>query len=117
MPFRTRIRPFVDAELIQARRMRVVQDYDAEFHYLERAHILGQASTIEHVRVHALMFAWALRQRKTRELFGQVLRIIGAATKTALGMVPIGNTGGSNVSPFKPMPIPADLQRILDSAS
>jgi hypothetical protein len=116
MPFRTRIRPFVDAELIQARAMRVARDYSAEFQHLERAHILGQASTIEHVRVHALMFAWALRQRRTRELFGQAIRIIGAATKTVFGLVPVGNTGGSDVSPFKPMPIPADLKRILDWA-
>ena len=116
MPFRTRIRPFVEAELIQARDMRLAQNYDVEFHHLERAHILGQASTIEHVRVHALMLVWALRQRRLRELFGQVIRIIGAATKTIFGLVPIGNTGGSNVSPFKPMPIPTDLKRILDSA-
>lgn len=68
------------------------------------------------VRIHALMFAWALRQRKARELAGQVLRIIGAATKTIFGLVPVGNTGGSDVSPFKPMAIPTDLRRILDSA-
>ena len=116
MLFRTRIRPFVDSELAQARQMRVAQDYSGEFHHLERAHILGHASTVEHVRVHALMFAWALRQRKIRELFGQMLRIIGAATKTIFGLVPIGNTGGSNVSPFKPMPITTDLKTILDSA-
>ncbi|MFO0334489.1 MAG: DUF3703 domain-containing protein [Pseudomonadota bacterium] len=95
--------------------MRAARDYRTEFHHLERAHFLGQTSTIEHVRVHALMFAWALRQRNIRELIGQLLRIVGAATKTVFGLVPVGNTGGSNVSPFEPMPIPADLQRILDS--
>jgi len=115
MKFQSRIRPFVDAELIQSRQMRSSCDYRAEFHHLERAHVLAQGSTVEHVRVHVLMFVWALRQRKTRELFGQVVRIIGAATKTAFGLVPVGNTGGSNVSPFKPMPIPPDLKRILDS--
>lgn len=116
MSFRSRIRPLVDVEVAQAHQRRLAQDYRAEFHHLERAHILGQASTIEHVRVHALMFAWALRQRKARELAGQVLRIIGAATKTIFGLVPVGNTGGSDVSPFKPMAIPTDLRRILDSA-
>ena len=115
MLFRSRIRPLVDTELAQARQMRVAKNYSAEFHHLERAHIIGQASTIEHVRVHALMFAWALRQRKASEVMGQILRIIGAATKTIFGLVPIGNTGGSNVSPFKPMPIPTDLKKILDS--
>lgn len=115
MSFRFRIRPFVDAELKSAEQMRLAGDYRAEFHHLERAHVLGQTSTVEHVRVHALMFLWALRQRQPRELIGQVIRIIGAATKTTFGLVPKGNTGGSHVSPFKRMEIPADLSRILDS--
>jgi len=42
---------------------------------------------------------------------------IGAATKTAVGLIPTGNTGVSNVSPFKRMPIPEDLADILASAS
>ena len=116
MSFQSRIRPFVESERAQARQMRAAKDYRIEFHHLERAHILGQASTIEHVRVHAMMLAWALRQRDTREIFGQVVRIVGAATKTVFGLVPVGNTGGSNVSPFKPMVIPEDLRHILDAA-
>jgi hypothetical protein len=31
-----------------------------------------------------------------------------------IGRVPTGNTGGANVSPEQPMPIPADLQRLLN---
>ena len=31
--------------------------------------------------------------------------------------VPLGNTGGTNVSPFKPMPIPDDLKRFLSKAA
>jgi hypothetical protein len=115
MSFRFRIRPFVDAELKSAEQMRLAGDHRAEFRHLERAHVLGQASTVEHVRIHALMFLWALRQRQPRELVGQLFRIIGAATKTTLGLFPRGNTGGSNVSPFKRMEIPTDLSRILDS--
>ena len=115
--FRSRIRPFVDAELDDARRMRRSRDERAEFRHLERAHVLGQASTIEHVRVHALMFAWALRRRRTREALGQAVRIVGAATKTIFGLVPVGNTGGSDVSPFLSMEVPRDLRRILDSVA
>jgi hypothetical protein len=33
-----------------------------------------------------------LRQRDGKAIAGQVLRIVGAATKTAFGLVPIGNT-------------------------
>jgi hypothetical protein len=115
MSFRFRIRPFVDTELQSAEQMRLAGDHLAEFHHLERAHVLGQASTVEHVRIHALMFLWALRQRQPRELVGQVVRMVGAATKTTFGLVPKGNTGGSNVSPFKSMEIPTDLSRILES--
>jgi len=113
--FRFRIRPFVDAELRFAQQMRLAGDHLAEFHHLERAHVLGQASTIEHTRVHVLMFLWALRQYQPGEMAGQVVRILGAATKTIFGLVPSGNTGGSNVSPFKSMAISPDLRRILDT--
>ena len=115
MSFRFRIRPFIDAELKSAEQMRLAGNHLAEFHHLERAHVLGQASTIEHTRVHVLMLLWALRQRQPGELVGQLVRMVGAATKTTFGFVPKGNTGGSNVSPFKRMEIPTDLSRILDS--
>jgi hypothetical protein len=29
--------------------------------------------------------------------------------------VPVGNTGGANVSAARPMPVPSDLQAILDA--
>ena len=35
-------------------------------------------------------------------------------TSTGVGVVPVGNTGGSNVSMFKRMPIAPELQRIID---
>lgn len=40
----------------------------------------------------------------------------GAATKTAIGLVPQDNTGGANVSPFKRMPIPPDLAAVTHKA-
>lgn len=87
------------------------------FHRLERAHVLSQASTREHVRVHWHMLIWGFRQRRRREVFGQILRIVGAATKTALGLVPSGNTGGANVSPFKSLPVSEDLAVIISSSA
>src|SRR4051812_9911036 len=83
------------------------------FAYLERAHILAQHATCQHVRVHWRMLRWAMRQRDVREGLGQLVRIVGAACKTPMGLVPRGNTGGANVSPFRPMPIPADLAALL----
>jgi hypothetical protein len=87
-----------------------------QFAHLERAHVLGQTSTYWHLVTHARMAQWAIRNRSVGELLGQLTRILGAAVATPLGWVPIGNTGGSNVSPFKPMPISADLAADIESA-
>lgn len=118
--FAQRIRPQVDAELRTAT-SKDASDPQAAFLHLERAHVLGQASTREHVRVHAQMLLWAVRHRDLREGLGQVMRLFGAASKTVFGWVPSGNTGGARVSPFRPMPIPEDLAGIIrrarDSAS
>ena len=63
------------------------------------------------------MLCWGLRQRDAKEIAGQVLRIVGAATKTAFGLVPTGNTGGANISPLKRMPVSGDLAEILAAAT
>ena len=108
--FARNIRPFVEAELQTAAVLALQGQSQPAFTHLERAHVLGQASTSHHVRVHWRMFLWGLQQRNAKECLGQLLRIVGAATKTAFGLVPHGNTGGANVSPFKPMPLPPELE-------
>lgn len=114
--FGTRIRPAVDAELQAATIADNAGHAQMSFRHLERAHVLGQASTVQHVRVHVRMLVWGVRQRSAREVLGQLLRIAGAATKTAIGWVPAGNTGGANVSPIRSLPIPEDLRRTIDRA-
>lgn len=114
--FAHRIATYVDAEIATAERLEASGEATKSFRHLERAHVLGQASTFHHVRVHVLMLRWSLRHRVWAEARGQLLRIVGAATKTALGWVPTGNTGGSNVSPFKPLPVPDDLATMISRA-
>ncbi len=63
------------------------------------------------------MLSWAVRQNDRREVFGQLFRIVGASTKTAIGLIPEGNTGGSNVSPFRRLPVPPDLAATIAAAS
>ncbi|ANB19624.1 Hypothetical protein I596_3636 [Dokdonella koreensis DS-123] len=117
MPSFTRaIRPYVDAELQAADRALAEDDATRAFVHLERAHVLGQASTIEHVRVHVRMLYWGFAQRNLREVLGQLLRIAGAATKTVFGLVPHGNTGGADISPFRRMPVPPDLDALIRHA-
>ncbi|MET4575543.1 hypothetical protein ABIE13_000640 [Ottowia thiooxydans] len=107
----------MDAELAIAKSLEASARAESSFKHLERAHVLGQASTVQHVRVHFEMLRWAWRKGRASEALGQVIRIIGAATKTAAGWVPTGNTGGANVSPFKVMPVPQDLKEIIRSAA
>ena len=114
--FTARIRPHVEAEIDAARGAEARGDIAAAFAHLERAHVLGQASTRLHVRVHWLMLVWGLHQRRVGEVAAQLLRVAGAVTKTAVGLVPAGNTGGANVSPFRPLPIAPELQRLIDAA-
>lgn len=110
------LRDHVEAELKHASESCNAGDLAAAFRHLERAHVLGQASTYDHTRIHWQMFKLGLRTLSLSEIWGQFIRIIGAATKTPLGIYPTGNTGGANVWFFKPMPVEKDLAEILDSA-
>ncbi|UTW04155.1 DUF3703 domain-containing protein [Amphritea atlantica] len=114
--FSQRVAYYVEAELAEAKRARLVGETQKEFSHLERAHVLGQESTYWHVKVHVLMLVWAMRNRSAREVSGQIFRIFGAASKTVFGLVPQGNTGGSNVSPFKKMPIKPELAILIQKA-
>lgn len=114
--FSEQVAPYVESELASAEKARSAGDPQKEFNHFERAYVLGQESTYWHVKVHVLMLAWAIRNGSAREALGQLFRIIGAATKTAFGLVPQGNTGGANVSPFKKMPIEQDLAAAIQKA-
>ena len=114
--FTKRIASYSKSELEDAKRARSAGNFSQEFTHLERAHVLGQESTYWHVKVHVLMLVWAIRNGSAREALGQVFRIVGAATKTAFGLVPQGNTGGANVSPFKKMSISPELSALIQRA-
>lgn len=114
--FTGRIAPHVEHEFVLAQSARARGDDAAEFAHLERAHIIGQESTCWHVKAHWRMLVWGWRCRQPREVLGQLLRIAGAATMTAIGLVPQGNSGGANVSPFRVMPIAPELSEIIRKA-
>lgn len=62
------------------------------------------------------MLRFGLMNRDLVEIWGQIIRLIGSVTKTPFGIYPRGNTGGANVYFFKRMPVPDDLQMILDGS-
>jgi 7,8-dihydropterin-6-yl-methyl-4-(beta-D-ribofuranosyl)aminobenzene 5'-phosphate synthase len=78
-------------------------------HHLERAHVLGQRFFWAHLITHLWMLRVAWRRHDRREIVGQLARIMAVAPGYVFGWVPVGNTGGANVSPIKPMPVPVDL--------
>ena len=88
----------------------------AAFAQLERAHILGQRALGAHLRVHGWMLRIAIARRDAREMRGQLWRLLLTPLGHLSGRLPVGNTGGANVSAFAAMPIPADLQAILHDA-
>ena len=104
----------IEHEIRKAEMAELSGDLGLAFSHLERAHVLGQSITGSHTRVHWLMLRLALKMRSPREIWGQFIRIVGAATKTPFGIYPTGNTGGSNAWFFKPMPVPDDLANILE---
>ncbi len=86
------------------------------FRHYERAHILSQKYTFPHIKSHIGMLRIGLLRKDMREIFGQCIRMLAALVFSKL-WVPIGNTGGANVSALKPMPIPDDLKPLLDGTS
>lgn len=99
-----------------ARAARDRGDLIVEWRHLERAHILSQPLAGAHLVTHAAMFDSAVRRRDAREIAGQAARLVLAVPGSVSGRYPVGNTGGANVSAFRPMPIPEDLQTVLDAA-
>ena len=114
--FAIRIKPAVSAELEAAGGAEARGNFYTAFQHLERAHVLGQAVTTEHVRVHWRMFIFSVRNRRKGEAIGQLWRIIAAAMFTAPGLIPEGNTGGTGISGFRQLPIPDDLTHIMEAA-
>ncbi len=113
MSWKTGQKAAFERELGAAAEAQIQGDARSEFAHLERAHILAQRSTWAHTLTHWRMFRHGLRQRELREVAGQIPRMLAALTKSMI-WVPVGNTGGANVNPFRRMPVPQDLRRHID---
>ena len=94
---RATLRAAWQAERDAARAARRAGDSPREWRHLERAHILVAA----------------VRRGEVRETVGQLARVLLAAPGSISGRYPVGNTGGADVSAFRPMPVPDDLRPFL----
>ena len=109
----SRRRRAFDAHIEEARDAMRRREWLAAEALLDRAHVIGQPSAVDHVRSHAWMLLLGWRKRDAREIAGQLWRLLVAAPASLLGKYPAGNTGRTNVSGFVPMPIPDDLRDLL----
>ena len=108
------VRSAFEKEWRSASEARRAGQFDVAFSHLERAHILSQRITWLHLLSHVGMLRIGWLRRDAREVIGQMTRIVAALLFSRL-WVPIGNTGGANVSAFRPMPVPEDLDAMLRS--
>jgi len=107
------LRPHYQNELAQYQAAFDENKLQEAWRHLERAHIIGQSYPYEHSYVHWKMLQFGFHIKSTKEVLGQIPRLLVGGVKSFVGKVPIGNTGGANVPPLKPMEIPDDLLTVL----
>jgi len=103
-------------ELGAAQDAKQQHDFPNEWSHLQRAHVLSQPMAGPHLKTHVAMLRRAFRKRDGHEVAGQLLRLLVAAPGSWTGRYPVGNTGGSDVSAFREMPVPDDLAALLEGA-
>ncbi|NBW75842.1 MAG: DUF3703 domain-containing protein [Sphingomonadaceae bacterium] len=96
-------------EMAAYRAARASSNNAAAWSALERAHIVSQPYLGPHLANHRAMLGFAVELRDWREAMGQLVRLALAPLGALTGRIPIGNTGRSNVSALKSMPLPDDL--------
>jgi hypothetical protein len=93
------------------------KDFEKAFYHFERAHILGQKFVITHTKSHIWMLRIGIKTKNVKEIIGQLIRIPAGMIGSFIGKVPIGNTGGSNVSLIDEIEIPPDLLEVIKGKS
>lgn len=103
-----------EKEMATADRLIRAGRLDRAMWHLERAHVLGQRRVMPHVRSHWGMLRVAVKRHALAEASGQAVRIVLGALGSAVGVVPIGNTGGSNISMSARLPIDPELADLIE---
>lgn len=86
------------------------------WNHLERAHIIGQKYPYQHTLVHWKMLVFGIKIKSSKEVIGQIPRLLAGGVKSFVGKVPIGNPGGANVPPLKPFSIDNEILEIFNKA-
>ncbi|MEL7148266.1 MAG: DUF3703 domain-containing protein [Bacteroidota bacterium] len=111
-----KLKPYFDQELKEYDRHLKSGGLQLAWHHLERAHIIGQAYPYHHSYVHWKMLLFGFHIKDRKEIIGQIPRLLVGGVKSFVGKIPVGNTGGVNVPPLKPLPINEELLEIFEKA-
>lgn len=103
-----------DQAMLQAQQAMAQQQWQSAMEQLKRAHVLGQLAVRPHVYTHWLMLVVEWRRHRFGAVVGQFIRMLLGAVGSALGKVPTGNTGDSDISMFQSLPIDPELQQIMN---
>ena len=106
---------FYKLELSNSKTAFKMKHYQQSWIHLERAHVLGQPYPFEHSKAHWKMLLFGIKTKNITEIIGQIPRLLFGGVKSFVGKIPVGNTGGANVPPLKPMDIPDDLMQIINN--
>ena len=91
------LKPFFYKELELAESCLSNNDLKASWRHLERANILGQPYPYHHTLVHLKMLRFGIKIKDSREILGQIPRLLVGGIKSFIGEIPVGNKGGANV--------------------
>ena len=106
-----------DREIALGSQLTAAGDLEQAFRHLERAHVIGQTSVGAHAKAHWLMLVLEVRRKRVGASLGQAIRLVLGIVGSAVGVVPTGNTGGTDISMFKRLPIAPELRAIIEDTS
>lgn len=110
---RNELRMAFEAEMAAAERFINAGRLDQAMRHLERAHVLGQNYVVLHVQSHWAMLRIGIKRSSVADVLGQAIRMVLGAMGSAAGIVPTGNTGGTNISMFARLPIEPEIAGLI----
>ena len=111
-----KLKPFYEEELRAYQQHLEAGELQRAWSHLERAHVIGQAYPYQHSFVHFKMLQFGIKIKSGREVLGQIPRLLVGGVKSFVGRIPVGNTGGANVPPLKPLPISPEILEVFKQA-
>lgn len=108
--------PYYDLELTYYKNQYQEGNLNVAWNHLERAHVIGQRYPYAHSFVHWKMLMFGFKIKSIKEIVGQIPRLLIGGVKSFVGQIPVGNTGGANIPPLKPLPIQDDIQEMFVKA-